>query len=87
MKARKHNHLRTTVRNLSRELNATHEVINYQQRVIADLRKQLNDLNTSKENEIDIVINRLHGIATSLAETAKQERERITAMTNGTPGI
>lgn len=84
MKARKYNHLRATVKNLRRELCATREVINYQQRVIADLRKQISDLNTAKESELDKVINRLHGIATAMNETAKQERERITALTDGT---
>lgn len=87
MKARKYNHLRATVKNLRRELRATREVINYQQRKIADLRKQLSELNATKESELDKVINRLHGIATAMNETAKQERERITAMTDGTPGI
>lgn len=87
MKARRYNHLRATVKNLRRELRTTREVINYQQRVIADLRKQLCDLNAAKESELDQVINRLHGIATAMNETAKQERERITATTDGTPGI
>lgn len=87
MKARKYNHLRATVKNLRRELRATSEVINYQQRVIAHLRKQISDLRTAKENELDKVINRLHGIATAMNETAKQERDRITALTDGTARI
>ncbi len=87
MKARKYNHFRATVKNLRRELRATREVINYQQRVITDLRKQINDLTAAKENELDKVINRLHGLATRMAETARQEREHITAMTDGTPCI
>ncbi len=87
MKARKYNHLRAKVRNLRHDLHASREVINCQQRVIAGLRKQINDLNAAKENELDKVINRLHGIATRMAETAKQERERIKAMTDGTPRI
>ena len=81
MKARKYNHLRTTVKNLHRDLVASREVINRQQRVIADLSKQISDLNASKESELDNVINRLHGIATAMNETAKQERKRITAIT------
>lgn len=81
MKARKYNHLRITVKNLRRELRATREVINYQQREIADLRKQLSDLNASKESELDEVINRLHRIATAMNETATTERKRITAIT------
>lgn len=87
MKAKKYNHLRATFKNLRRELHATREVINYQQRVIADLRKQLSDIHAAKECELDKVINRLHGIATAMNETAKQERERIAAMTDGTCGI
>lgn len=87
MKARKYNHLRVTVKNLRRELRATREVINYQRRELADLRKQLNDLNAAKESELDKVINRLHATASALATTAKQERERITAITYGTPRI
>lgn len=87
MKARKYNHLRATVKNLRRELRATREVINYQRRIIADLRKQLSDLNAAKGNELDKVINRLHATASALSTTARQERERINAMTDGTPGI
>lgn len=87
MKARKSNYPRATVKNLRRELRAAREVMNYQQRVIAGLRNQISDLKAAKESELDKVINRLHGIATAMNETARQERERIAAVTDGTPGI
>lgn len=87
MKARKSNYPRATVKNLRRELRAAREVMNYQQRVIAGLRNQISDLNAAKESELDKVINRLHGIATAMNETARQECERIAAVTDGTPGI
>lgn len=87
MKSRKHNHLRATVKNLRRELCATREVINYQSRVIADLRKQISKLTADKESELDNVINRLHATASALAATAKLERERIATYTDGTPSI
>lgn len=87
MKPRNHNHLRTTVKNLRRDLHATREAVKYQRRVIADLRKQLSDLNAAKESELDKVINRLRQVATALRDASAQQRERITNTVYGTPRI
>lgn len=86
MKTKKHTCHRATV-SLYQKLQANREKIIYQHRVIADLRKQLNDLNNGKENELDKAINRLHGLAKSVAQTARQDLELTTSMTYGTPGI
>lgn len=86
MKARKYNHLRATVKNLRRELYTTREVINYQKLEIAALRKQLSDLNTANESELDKVINHLHKVATALRDSTQQEKRRF-AMAYGAPCI
>lgn len=85
MKASKYNRLRATVKYLRRDLRTYREVVDYQNREIVGLRKQLADLNAAKESELDEVISHLNAVAHELKDSA--ERELVNAYVYGTPRI
>lgn len=89
MKASKYNRLRSTVKYLRSELREERrtyrEVVDYQNREIAGLRKQLANLNAAKESELDEVINHLRAVAKELRATS--ERELVNAYVYGTTRI
>lgn len=88
MKPNKYNRLCATIKNLRRELyeerRTYREVINYQNREINALRKQLADIRAANESELDQIINRLHATAKALHEQSEMERKLYT---NGTSRI